>query len=261
MSNAFVNDFPLLDEFTSIRLGVNPKNLRSQKILIIESTRRLRRERSHGFIHLIWWLYFGEFSTVISVPHGFKKKVESALKEFIAESLPDKALASNIAERLKNTITLPTGVVVGSYHYSEVFACNQSYLKLTHSFLPAQRLGHSEHQIAEGIHFPTHCFPEGIVYGIVQNGKVVSVAYAYKTGIMEDKVADLAVETGVEYRNRGYGKAVVSAVVRHICEKGGEARYACSPKNFASIATALSVGFVPYCKSFILTGSITELDE
>ena len=44
-----------------------------------------------------------------------------------------------------------------------------------------------------------------------------------------------------------------TAVVAHLADRGGEARYGCRPDNLASIATARSVGFVPYSTSLVLS--------
>ena len=70
---------------------------------------------------------------------------------------------------------------------------------------------------------------------------------------MENEVADLGVETAPACRRRGYAKTAVSAVVAHITERGGEARYGCSPDNHASIATARSAGFAPYGTALTLS--------
>ena len=70
---------------------------------------------------------------------------------------------------------------------------------------------------------------------------------------MEDRVADIGVETAEGHRCRGYAKTVVSAVAGHIIDAGGETRYACRPDNVASIATARSCGFVDYARSLILS--------
>jgi RimJ/RimL family protein N-acetyltransferase len=82
---------------------------------------------------------------------------------------------------------------------------------------------------------------------------VVSVAFAHRAGILEDRVADIGVETAAGYRRRGYAQAAVAALVGHFTQRGGEARYGCSPSNQASMAIAQSVGFVPYGKSLILS--------
>lgn len=75
---------------------------------------------------------------------------------------------------------------------------------------------------------------------------------------MEETVADMGVATAPAYRRRGYAKTAVSAVVEHITHNGGEARYSCRPKNSASIATALSVGFDPFGRSLVLSVAVPD---
>jgi predicted GNAT family acetyltransferase len=106
---------------------------------------------------------------------------------------------------------------------------------------------------------PAHCFPDGIVYGVIADGRVASVAYAHRTGVLEGLVADLGVVTAPAYRQRGYAKTAVAAVVAHVAAAGGEAVYACRPDNAASVATARSVGFVPLGASLVLGAPLPEL--
>ena len=105
---------------------------------------------------------------------------------------------------------------------------------------------------ADGLRLPAHCLPDGVVYGVIADGRVASVAYAHRSGVLEGRVADVAVETAPDYRGRGYAKTAVSALVVHFAATGGEARYACDPGNTASVRTAASVGFVPYGTSVVL---------
>ncbi len=87
---------------------------------------------------------------------------------------------------------------------------------------------------------------------MIEDGLVVSVAYAHRAEMMEDRVADIGVETSPVYRRRGYARAVVSAVIGEIAQRGGQALYGCSPDNAASIATALSCGCALHASSRVL---------
>ena len=133
-----------------------------------------------------------------------------------------------------------------------MFACNASLLR-RHHFGDCRRLTDTSIPPAEGLKLPEHCFPDGIVYGVVADGMVASLAHAHRAGVMENVVADMGVTTAPAFRRRGYAKTAVSAVVEHITHNGGEARYGCRTKNSASIATALSVGFVPFGRSLVLS--------
>ena len=95
-------------------------------------------------------------------------------------------------------------------------------------------------------------FPDGVVYGVVADGQVVSVSWAHQTGVMECQVAYIGIVTAPAYRRRGFAATALSALVGHFAATGGEAYYCCDPENSASIATAMSVGFVPYGASLVL---------
>ena len=165
-------------------------------------------------------------------------------------------LDPNVAERLKpavNAALTGAGLQAANRVLSDLcFACNASLLR-RHYHGDCRRLVDEGVPPAEGLRLPTHCFPDGIVYGIVADGKVVSVAFAHRPGVMEDRVADLGVTTAPAYQRHGYAKIVVSAVVEHVTRVGGEARYGCRPDNAASVGTARSVGFVPYGTSLVLS--------
>lgn len=81
------------------------------------------------------------------------------------------------------------------------------------------------------------------------------MAYAHKTNIMEDQVADIGVDTALLYRKRGHAKAAVVAVTNEMTSTGGEAIYSCGKDNLASIATASSVGFELYAKRIVIAAS------
>jgi GNAT superfamily N-acetyltransferase len=133
-----------------------------------------------------------------------------------------------------------------------VFACGGELVR-QHPLRSCRRLVDASVPAADGLCLPSHCFPDGVVYGVVCEGRVVSVAFAHRAGVLEDVVADVGVETAPRYRRRGFAQAAVSALAAHFTERGGESRYSCNPDNVASIATARSVGFVRYGKSLILS--------
>lgn len=57
------------------------------------------------------------------------------------------------------------------------------------------------------------------------------------------KFAEIAVRTSADYRRRGYGKSVVTALTRHLIEIGRQPLYAVNETNFASIELAKQIGF------------------
>ncbi|MEW6749784.1 MAG: GNAT family N-acetyltransferase [Candidatus Latescibacterota bacterium] len=138
-----------------------------------------------------------------------------------------------------------------------LFACSAGLLRRLPD-PPCSRLRDARWPPAAGLTLPQHCFPDGIVYGVVRDGRVVSVAYAHRSGHMEGMVADLGVETAPAYRRQGFARQVVGAVVAHVARRGGEALYSCHPDNLASLATARSVGFVPYANALYLSAAAPD---
>jgi GNAT superfamily N-acetyltransferase len=250
--------FPLVDRYMGIRMEVDLGALRPGRLEVVESPRRLRREQSYGFIHALWWVWLEDRRSAASVPPGAAKAVREGLA---CAARREDLLDPNVAERLKpavNATLTGAGLRAVNRVLSDLcFACNASLLR-RHYHGDCRRLVDEGVPPAEGIQLPTHCFPDGIAYGIVADGKVVSVAFAHRPGVMEDRIADVGVTTAPAYQRRGYAKTAVSAVVEHVTRVGGEARYGCWPDNVASIATARSVGFVPYGTSLVLSAPAPE---
>lgn len=252
--------FPLVDRFHGLRLGVDPKAAGPGRTVVIETPLRLRRELSYGYLRALWWLWIEDGRSVISVPPGAGAEArravgDTALPEAIRDATMTARLRAAADAALRRAGLRETDRVLRDL----VFACNAALLR-ERTCGDCRRLTDETVPAAEGLRLPTHCFPDGIAYGVVADGSVASVAYAHRTGLMEDCVADLGVETAPAYRRRGCASTAVSAVVAHVAREGGEARYGCDPANMASIATARSVGFVPYGRSLILSAPAPDLD-
>ncbi len=245
--------FPLVDHYHGMRLDRQVSELRPGEIIVAESDRRLRREQSYGYIRALWWVWFADDRSLVSVPLGAGDGVQAVVRSV---STPDALFDPELAAKLKPPVDaalrkarLPeTDRVIRDL----MLACNPSLLR-RHRHGQCQRLTDESIPPAEGLKLPRHCFPDGIVYAVTEDGKAVSIAFSHRTGFMEERIAHIGVATAPGYRRRGYAKTVVSAVVAHVARAGGEATYGCSPDNHASIVTARSVGFVPYASSLILS--------
>lgn len=260
MGQEAVCAFPLVDRYMSLRMQVDLASLGPGCVAVVESPRRLRREHSYGFIHALWWVWLEDGRTAASVPPGAGEGVRRVL-----EGVADRkaVFEPGIAARLwapANDALRKAGLKGTDRVLRDVmFACNASLLR-RHRCGDCRRLTDDSLPIAQGLEYPTHCFPNGIVYGVVADGVAVSLAHAHRPGVMEDRVADLGVPGTVPAcRRRGYAKTCVSAVVEHITRAGGEARYGCDPANVASIATARSVGFIPYGLSLVMAAPAQDL--
>lgn len=244
--------FRLVDEYMGIRLGFDLGAVEPGPAVVVESERRLRPELSYGFVHALWWLWLDDGRSVVSVPPGAGRAVRD-LAQAIGWSRD--LLVPATAERLRAPVDqalADQGLPATSRVLHDLaFACDAALLRRP-AGPSCARLRGEDTPPAEGLSLPTHCFPDGVAYGAIVGGHVVSVAYAHRSGALEDRVADLGVETAPTYRGRGFGAAAVAAVVGHFAATGGEARYACDPANAASVATALTVGFTSYGTSLIL---------
>jgi hypothetical protein len=244
--------FPKLDRFHGIRLGIDLEDVEPGRTAVIESERRLEREPSFGYVRVFWWLWLEDGRSVVSVLPGGAEGVRRLVGEI---RVPDDLASPALAEALKvpvDGVLDRSGLPAVDRVWADVcFACSGAQLR-HHRHGDCRRLTDESIPATDGLSLPTQCFPDGTAYGVVVDGHVVSVAYAHRAGVMEDEVGALGVETAVLHRRRGYAQTAVSHVVQHIACAGGEAVYNCRPGNLASVATARSVGFVPYGRSLIL---------
>jgi GNAT superfamily N-acetyltransferase len=191
----------------------------------------------------------------ISAPPGAWQGVERVLEEASRELPFDLVLAERLAAPVHQALAQAGLPPPRNPYYGKTFACNADLVRRWH-IGDCRRLQDESIPSAAGLRLPVHCFPDGIVYGVVEDGQVVSYAHAHRSGILEDRVADLGVETAEAYRRRGFAKTVVSAVTAYMTRTGGEGLYHCSASNLASVATARSVGYELYGNTFILTTNL-----
>lgn len=245
--------FAHIDRYVSARLGLDLADADPGLTRVVESERRLAAEQSYGYVHALWFMWLADGRRVVSVPPGAGLQTEALARDVAsAPHLLDEQLAEVLREPIDGALKArglcPTNRVLRDI----VFACNDGLLRM-HPLDDCRRLTDDSIPAAEGLDLPAHCFPDGVVYGVVGDGEVTSCAFAHRAGVMEDLVCDVGVGTAVAFRRRGYARAAVSALVSTFTQRGSEARYSCGPNNEASIATARSVGFVPYATSLILS--------
>lgn len=248
-----VRQFPLIDEREGIRMGADLAALEPGATLVVESPRRLQKEQSYGYIRALWWLWLADGRSAVSVPPGAGERVGRIVGTVHEPTeLNDEGLAEQLRGPVNESLR-QAGLKPVDRVFSDVcFASNERLLP-RHHHGDCRRLIDDSIPPADGLGLPDHCFPDGICYGVVVAGEAVSIAFSHRPGVMEDRVADIGIETVEGHRRRGYGKTAVSAVAGHVVDVGGEARYACRPDNAASIATARSCGFVAYARSLILS--------
>jgi hypothetical protein len=257
-----MHQFSLIDRYISQILDTDVSMINSGETVIIESPRRLRREISYGFVHALYGIFFNDGRTVFSVTPGSSAKIDDLL-----HTTPPDIFNSSDQDWLNGFLAVISSArsrqglsPANRVYEARIFACDKNLVRRYYQG-DCRRLNDDSIPPFEGFSLPVHCFPGGLVYGIVVDAHIVSVAYAHRSGLMEDQVADLAVETAPPYQKRGFAKTVVSAVTEQITSSGGEAIYFCSPTNHASIATASSVGYLPYAKAIIVSAPAASVNE
>lgn len=242
--------FRLVDEYLLSRLGVHG-TARLPHRTTVRTTRRTTREPSYGFVHVAWLVALEGGARIASLPPDIDEETVERIEYLMGHDIADPQTISRLRPLLDaysgKTYAKPIDMVLTDTMY----ACNANTLAKGSAGPTAVRLRDARIVPADGLSLPTHCFPGGIVYGVIVDCTVASVAYAHRTGEYHDIVADVGVETAPMWRRRGYARACVRAVADHVIRNSGEAIYKCSPTNAASIATARSAGFIPYGKSLV----------
>ena len=251
--------FPLIEAYFSTLLGCHLTALRPGVTRVHPSRRRLLREESYSFRQPLWWLWLADGRSLVSVMPGAEQAVASLVAGVgAADMLLQPTLGAQLCKVLDPLLRARRLPATDRAQPQLLLACNAATLR-RHPHTQLRQLTDTTVPPAADLSLPTHCFPDGLVYGIVAGGRVVSVAYAHHTGLMEDRVADLGIETAAAHRRRGYARAAVSAVAAAMIDRGGEAVYSLSPDNAASLATARSAGFVPFASGLYLGAPLHRL--
>jgi len=226
----------------------------TDNLTIVETIKRHNCMTSYGMVHMFYIVKFLDDSIIASVPLNTSEKVKLFLHDNVKKYdiddnhfiMPLKTLATEEAKRL-------FGKELKGYWNSLIFCCDAVTVANPNSNIKTVRITDDRYGYLDDVNFPDHCIPDGIVYGVIENNKIVSLAHAHKTGENQDIVADIGVDTSSDYRKKGYARECVNSVARHVIERGGESVYICSPNNIASINTALSAGYMPFGKVLIFT--------
>jgi hypothetical protein len=188
-------EFKLVNEYLLSRLGTADKSNRDA-LTIIETERRCQREMSYGFIHMIWITQFIDGSIVVSVPLNVSTEIKSFLLDNIRKyEIIDDYFISQL-KKLADIEAQKSYAKESCRYFSDfIFACNAETVAKPNPNVTTVRLKDKSIECCNDIGFPEHCLPGGIIYGVIDNNKIVSLAHAHKTGEYQDIVADIGVET------------------------------------------------------------------
>ena len=102
-------------------------------------------------------------------------------------------------------------------------------------------LGNEEDALFSDLSYLTE---KGPVFGIIKHGKVVSLAGA----VIRDGVANIHIETAPSERKKGYAKASLLALCKHLKDQGIKVLYECRSENTPSVNTVTGVGGKEACR-------------
>jgi len=242
-----MSKFKLIDEYMFSRLG--GQNI-YKRLTIIETEKRHSCEMSYGYISMIWIVKFSDDSVLASIPLNFSEKIKSFLYDNIEKyDITDDLFISQLKELADIEAKDLFDKSPCRCFNSLIFACNSETISPKNTNIKTIKITDKSFKCCDDIHFPEHCLPDGIIYTVIENNKIVSLAHAHKTGKYQDIVADIGIDTSKDYRRKGYARECVNSVARYVIDKGGESIYICSPDNTASIHTAVSAGYKLYGKS------------
>jgi len=242
--------FPVLDRYMGLRIGVDFSALKPGKPVVVEWPEWPMAPQRTVF----HWLWLDDGRSATAVPPGFRDEFASIVAGTRgAETLLEPALIEKIRPVVDRALAQSgmDSVRDENIFQAPVFGCSPATFKKQDRH-QCQRLTDRSLPVAAGVKLPDVCTPEGIAYGVVVDGKVVSVAFSRDTGAMRDEVAVVSVHTSPAWGGRGYGTATVSRVIEHVVSSGGEAVYRCRADNEPSLAIARSVGCIPYGKYIML---------
>lgn len=218
------------------------------EIRMVASERRLQKEEGYGVVFAFWLLLTYD-RCVISVRQSIGQIVKNAssARELFTDKYKtpvDEAcravLPEDVAERLWPSQSYNFYVDKKHFQPFSVPGCRR--LSENDRDLIQEMLGSNVYGC------PEESLLDGTVFGVIADGKIVSLATVVPTPEATSKhgLAWPGVETLPEYRRRGYAKAVVSGTTETLLSRNIIPVYSCSVTNIASANTARSVGYQLY---------------
>jgi len=250
--------FHIIDQQLSLRLHCDIAAIVPGRVTVVETPLRLVAEHYFSYVRALWWMWFADGRSVVSVPPGAERAIARLVSDIADEhGMHDPTLIAALRETIDRLLGAEDTSATYEVARDVCFACSANLLQWQATG-DCRRITDVNLPHAEGLWWPALCINESVAYGIYADDRVVTIAYAHKSAIMPKQVADIAVCTAEPYRRHGYARSAVAALVEHFTCTGGEARYTCDIDNGLSIATARSVGFVEYGTSLLMLAKQRE---
>lgn len=242
-----------LDDFYSECLGFAIRNIKSGKLRVIASERRLINEEGYGIIFPFWMLHSADRYIISVRPDLFDLASTFIRNESDAKTLFDDG-AEVIEIWLKSVLLKDDINKLRKSHSFELFVDREHFKPF--NIPECRQLTTDDHALItemdmdKGSNFgcSDECIRDGTAFGVIINGKIVSRSTTIITPSATNKynLVWIGVETLPEYRKRGYAKAVVSGTTEILLSKGHVPVYSHADWNIASGNTARSLGYQFY---------------
>jgi hypothetical protein len=224
-------------------LGVDPAVLDRPGVLAVPSSRREERQTGYSRAFELYCFVSGE-TTVISYHRRFEER-EGDLVQLFANGGDLEETKAGLTELLG---------VAARHAYKYRFVRLPEGLDTTR----ARQLTRDDY--ADFLAFHTAQYPgarqenwlqayfngvvdKGYVYGIYEDGQLVSATDAPDLPYMVDVVVEPGINTLPGYRRRGYARTVVGALLKQVLGDGKVPLWSCSASNVGSQQLAESLGY------------------
>jgi len=240
----------IVDQYFSIYLCYPISQVEESQIIPVSCNRRLKPEVGWSHTVAIWVQIFRERAVISIRPDLFEslKKILIVVPEISQLYTLEwrKKIGSLIGSEETDGLVhvlYCTPVHLRLFQVPECRKLQDSdielYLKMKLDLYPEYDSNYLVRDIQRNI-------KDGIAFGVFQEGRLVSVSEAPAIGHMQGLIEEVSVDTLPEYRRRGYGKAVISAMTKAILDIERIPIYECSFKNEASIRLAKAIGYEKY---------------
>ncbi|MCU0522653.1 MAG: GNAT family N-acetyltransferase [Anaerolineae bacterium] len=224
-------------------LDVSPECLELPGIVTVPSPKREIRQQGYGRCFDVYAYIAGE-TTIISYHRQLGEHIE-AVREAFGHSRDPGSVCRWLSEgfgwrpshELKYVFTgLPSGLEAGFARRLTV-ADYADFLRFHQEQYPT---GEQEAWLEA---YFVDLVARGCVYGVYADGRLVSATDMPDVPYMADEVAEPGINTLAGYRQRGYARNVVVALLKHLIEMRVVPLWSCAASNVASQHLAECVGY------------------
>ena len=242
-------------EYYAQWLGVSPGQMAGQGVAFVFSEERDKRQAGYSKqFDLFAWMRGG--LTIISygsgmtgVIHRIKEKVSSQMTVSSFVSLLREEYGTEPRRGIKFVYAAQDRA--GRQHAAGVRKLERTDFPLFYAFFTANNPGAKDTGWLKGYY--EDIIGLGFVYGMVLDGKLISVTDLPSMPYMAGQVQEIGINTLKEYRGKGYAKAVCEACIGDLVNNGVCPMWSTGIDNAASEYLAYSLGFQMLAETVIVS--------